>query len=108
MDLGFVTHSLHMNSRLVHLDFTSEGSDEASTLTLKVQAPSNPSVYPPGPGWVYVVVGDKWSVASQVMVGDGSNPPEDPGALQNMLSNSDNSEIHDQAMSGASEGAESI
>jgi Domain of unknown function (DUF1929) len=107
MDLGFVTHSLHMNGRLVHLDFTSDGGDGTSPLTLRVQAPPNSSVYPPGPAWVYIVVGDRWTIASQVMVGDGSNPPEDPGALQNMLSNSDN-DSGGKAVSGGTEGAESI
>jgi hypothetical protein len=106
MDLGFVTHSLHMNGRLVHLDFSSEGEDGASPLTLQVQAPPNSSVYPPGPAWVYVVVGDKWTVASKIMVGDGSNPPEDPGALQNMLSNSNMDS--GKVVSGGGEGAESI
>lgn len=104
MDLGFVTHSLHMNGRLVFLDFVQEG---ASPLTLTVRAPPTSSVYPPGPGWIYVVVDNKWTIASQVMVGDGSNPPEDPGALQNMLSNSRN-EGSDKMISGGSEGTESI
>ncbi|KAG8760725.1 hypothetical protein FRC14_002221 [Serendipita sp. 396] len=106
MDLGFVTHSVHMNSRLVYLDFAVEQTND-STLTLRVKAPPHSSLYPPGPGWLYLVVGDKWSNASHVLVGDGSNPPEDPGALENMLANSNQSiSLDDKASTG--EGAEAV
>lgn len=104
MDLGFVTHSLHMNGRLVYLDFKHEGS---SLSTLTVQAPPNPSIYPPGPGWIYVVVDDKWTVASPVMVGDGSDPPEDLGALESMLANSSVDEASGKTVTGVGEGQES-
>lgn len=102
MDLGFVTHSLHMNGRLVYLDFEVDHDNG----TFLVHGPPNSGVYPPGPGWIYLVVGDKWSEASYVLVGDGSNPPEDPGALDNMLTNSDVSSGAAQKNGG--EGAESI
>lgn len=82
MDLGFVTHSIHMNSRLVYLDFDMS-SDSPQRLT--VHSPPNNGIYPPGPGWLFLVVGDTWSVARQVMVGDGSGPPEDPNATANVL-----------------------
>ena len=82
MDLGFVTHSIHMNSRLVYLDFD-VSSDSPNRLT--VRSPSSSGIYPPGPGWLFLVVEDIWSVATQVMVGDGSSPPEDPGATANVL-----------------------
>lgn len=101
MDLGFVTHSLHMNGRLVYLDF--ESTDGGSLL---VHGPPSAGVYPPGPGWIYLIVGDKWSQASYVMVGTGSNPPEDPGALENMLTNSNVSGGSVEKSGG--EGAESI
>ena len=82
MDLGFVTHSIHMNSRLVYLDFE-VSPDSPNRLT--VRSPSSSGIYPPGPGWLFLVVEDIWSVARQVMVGDGSSPPEDPGATANVL-----------------------
>lgn len=82
MDLGFVTHSIHMNSRLVYLDFDMS-PDSPNRFT--VHSPPSNGVYPPGPGWLFLVVGDIWSVARHVMVGDGSSPPEDPSATANVL-----------------------
>jgi len=82
MDLGFVTHSIHMNNRLVYLDID-VFPDSPNRVT--VHSPPSSGIYPPGPGWLFLVVGDIWSVAKQVMVGDGSNPPEDPGATANVL-----------------------
>ena len=82
MDLGFVTHSIHMNSRLVYLDFD-VSPDSPDRLT--VHSPPSSGIYPPGPGWLFLVVEDTWSVARQVKVGDGSSPPEDPAATANVL-----------------------
>ncbi|KAG8740868.1 hypothetical protein FRC10_003823 [Ceratobasidium sp. 414] len=71
MDLGFVTHSLHMNSRLVELKST-VASDGRS---LTVHAPPSGLVYPPGPGWIYVLADGVPSTGRKLMVGDGGNPP---------------------------------
>ncbi|KAH7889565.1 copper radical oxidase [Phlebopus sp. FC_14] len=81
MDLGFITHAVHANSRLVYL--TTVLLDDGSTLV--VDAPPNPNIYPPGPGWIFVVVDDVPSKGKQVMVGDGRGPPVDHAALENML-----------------------
>lgn len=78
MDLGFATHGVHMDQRLVVL---------ASTLslnrkTLTVTAPPNAMVYPPGPGYLYVVTAAGVpSVASKTLVGTGAGPPVDQGAI---------------------------
>jgi Domain of unknown function (DUF1929) len=77
MDLGYVTHATHANSRLVYL--TSSLSDDKKTLM--VTGPPNGNIYPPGPGWLYVVVGDTVSKGIKVMVGDGTDPPFDEEAL---------------------------
>ncbi|KIJ69066.1 copper radical oxidase [Hydnomerulius pinastri MD-312] len=81
MDLGFVTHAVHANSRLVYLvpSLSSDGE------TLVVDGPPNRNIYPPGPGWVYVLVDGVPSTGTMVMVGDGQGPPVDNGALENML-----------------------
>ncbi len=105
MDLGFVTHSLHMNSRLVYLEYTAQAT--GSSLTLTVKAPPHAAIYPPGPGWIYLVVGEKWSEAIHVLVGDGSSPPSDPEALENMLNYSTVSK-DSPAVIQSGEGAESI
>lgn len=43
--------------------------------------PPDGNIYPPGPGWLMVVVNDVPSEAVKVMVGDGSSPKVDKGAL---------------------------
>ncbi|OAX42005.1 hypothetical protein K503DRAFT_797528 [Rhizopogon vinicolor AM-OR11-026] len=55
MDLGFITHAVHANSRL-------------------------PAAYPPGPGWIYIVVDGVPSIGFQVIVGSGDGPPVDQAA----------------------------
>ncbi|PCH37880.1 hypothetical protein WOLCODRAFT_96037 [Wolfiporia cocos MD-104 SS10] len=81
MDLGFVTHAVHANSRLVYL--AAALSEDQRTLT--ITGPPNGNVYPPGPGWLYVVVNDVPSVGIKMMVGDGADPPFDAEALENLL-----------------------
>ncbi|KAH9930744.1 copper radical oxidase [Fomitopsis serialis] len=77
MDLGFVTHTVHANSRLVYL--TSSLSEDGQTIT--VAGPPDGGVYPPGPGFLYLVVDGIPSVGAKVMIGDGEDPPFDEGAL---------------------------
>ncbi|KAG2147190.1 putative copper radical oxidase [Suillus cothurnatus] len=81
MDLGFVTHAVHANSRLVYLS-SSLFSDGHS---LQITGPPRPAVYPPGPGWIYVIVDGVPSVGFQVMVGTGNGPPVDDTAWDNLL-----------------------
>ncbi|QRW11955.1 glyoxal oxidase [Ceratobasidium sp. AG-Ba] len=69
MDLGFVTHSVHMNSRLVELDCTP--SPDGRSLT--IHAPPSGLVYPPGPGWIYILADGVPSSGKKMMVGDGGN-----------------------------------
>ncbi|KAA1469197.1 copper radical oxidase [Dentipellis sp. KUC8613] len=85
MDLGYVTHAVHANTRLVYL--VASLSDDKQTLT--VTGPPNGNVYPPGPGWIYVVADGVPSVGVKIMVGNGQSPPVDDGALENLLKNSD-------------------
>ncbi|KAE9394094.1 copper radical oxidase [Gymnopus androsaceus JB14] len=82
MDLGFVTHAVHSNSRLVYLDVVREGTS-GSTLCFK--GPPHGGVYPPGPGFLYIVYKGTPSEGVKIMVGDGNGPPVDHGALENML-----------------------
>lgn len=70
MDLGFVTHSMHMNSRLVELGC--ELAPDGHSLT--VHMPPSGAVYPPGPGWVYVLADGIPSVGKKMMIGDGIIP----------------------------------
>jgi hypothetical protein len=76
MDLGFATHAVHANSRLVYLS-SSLLDDEQS---LQITGPPRPVVYLPGPGWIFIVVDDVPSVGFQVMVGSGDGPPVDQAA----------------------------
>ncbi|KAG9122443.1 hypothetical protein FRC07_001169, partial [Ceratobasidium sp. 392] len=84
MDLGFMTHGVHMDMRLVKL-VTSLSADRR---TLTVTGPPNSTVYPPGPGWIYVLSDDIPSVGQRLMVGTaGQGPPVDQAAIDNMLAN---------------------
>ncbi|KAJ7291038.1 glyoxal oxidase N-terminus-domain-containing protein [Mycena rebaudengoi] len=79
MDFGFITHSVHMDQKLVKLVSTLSGTQ------LTVQGPPSALVYSPGPGWIIVMADGIPSVAQQVMIGSGANPPENPAATANML-----------------------
>lgn len=78
MDLGFVTHAVHANSRLVYLEATPSADGTQLTIT----GPPDGKVYPPGPGWLFVVVADVPSKALPVMVGSGKGPEVDEAALK--------------------------
>lgn len=75
MDLGFVTHGVHANSRLVYLRVTISSDDE-----LTIIGPPDGNIYPPGPGWIYVVVDGVPSAGVKVLVGSGASPNVDEGA----------------------------
>ena len=76
MDLGFVTHAVHANMRLVDLKFSMAGD------VLTVSGPPSGDIYPPGPGWIYFLVDGVPSKGVKVMVGDGHSPPIDKPALE--------------------------
>ncbi|TFK54735.1 copper radical oxidase [Heliocybe sulcata] len=82
MDLGFVTHAVHANSRLVYL--VTSLADDGKTLT--ISAPPNANIYPPGPGWLYLVVDGVSSKGMRILIGDGKGPKVDDAAWENMLS----------------------
>lgn len=81
MDLGFVTHGNHANSRMVSLpvDHSRQGD------TFAVKAPPNGNVYPPGPAFIYVIVDGVPSEGSKVIVGSGNPPAVDVAAWENLL-----------------------
>lgn len=78
MDLGYVTHAVHANSRLVYLASSLSGDQQTLTIT----APPNGNIYPPGPGFIYVVVDGVPSLGAKVLVGDGKGPVVDAAAQQ--------------------------
>ncbi|KAL5633213.1 hypothetical protein ACGC1H_003644 [Rhizoctonia solani] len=86
MDLGFITHSVHMDQKMVELMSTLS----ADRGTLTVTGPPNAPVFSPGPGWIFVIAGDIPSVAQKLMIGTGASPPKDDGATANMLANTPN------------------
>ncbi|PLW28344.1 hypothetical protein PCANC_12918 [Puccinia coronata f. sp. avenae] len=67
LDLGFVTHSTHMNSRLVKL----QTRVDPSSNELQVKMPPLPEIYPPGYGWLFVLVNGIPSSGKRIMVGTG-------------------------------------
>lgn len=78
IDLGFLTHAVHMDQRLVILAATL--SEDLTTVT--VTGPPGGSVYPPGPAYLYVVTAAGVpSFGHRTLVGTGSSPPVDEGAI---------------------------
>ncbi|KAJ7499857.1 glyoxal oxidase N-terminus-domain-containing protein [Mycena latifolia] len=71
MDLGFSSHAFHSSSRLVWLEATLSRDHKS----LEISSPPNNRVYPPGPGYIFVTVGDTTSAGVHVMVGSGAPPP---------------------------------
>ena len=78
MDFGFVTHATHSNSRLIYL----VAKPEEDGYTLSITGPPDGAKYPPGPGWLFVVIGDVPSTGVKIMVGNGEGPPVDRGAIE--------------------------
>ncbi|KAJ7840224.1 glyoxal oxidase N-terminus-domain-containing protein [Mycena leptocephala] len=78
MDLGFATHGVHMDQRLVQL--VSTLSVDKKTLTVK--APPTGAIYPPGPAYLYVVTSTGApSFGHKTLVGTGASPPVDNAAI---------------------------
>ncbi|KAJ7247287.1 glyoxal oxidase N-terminus-domain-containing protein [Mycena rebaudengoi] len=78
MDLGFATHGVHMDQRLVQL----VSSLSADKRTLRVTAPPTNRVYPPGPAFLYVVTNTGApSFGHKTLVGTGASPPVDQAAI---------------------------
>ncbi|CAE7198957.1 unnamed protein product [Rhizoctonia solani] len=85
MDLGFSTHGVHMDMRMVRLKCTLS----LNRGTLTITGPPTASIYPPGPGtgWLYVLADGVPSMAQKVLIGNGGSPPVNQGAIDNMLAN---------------------
>ncbi|KAJ7648223.1 glyoxal oxidase N-terminus-domain-containing protein [Mycena polygramma] len=78
MDLGFATHGVHMDQRLVYLVSTLS----ADKKTLTVTAPPTAAHYPPGPAYLYVVTNTGApSFGHKTLVGTGASPPVDEAAI---------------------------
>ncbi len=77
MDLGFATHGVHMDQRLLKL--VSSLSDDGKTLT--VTGPPTARLYPPGPAYLYVVTDEGVpSFGHKTIIGTGASPPVDGDA----------------------------
>ncbi|KAL1924609.1 uncharacterized protein VTP21DRAFT_4263 [Calcarisporiella thermophila] len=61
---GFVTHSTHMSAR--HVWLISKLDEEGGQLTIRM--PPNANLFPPGPGWIYVLHNGVPAEAKHVMV----------------------------------------
>jgi hypothetical protein len=81
MDLGFSTHALHMDHRFVKL----ESSLSYDKKTLTVTGPPTTRIYPPGPGFLYVVADGVPSFGRKTMIGSGASPPVDQGAIDKFV-----------------------
>ncbi|TRM62545.1 glyoxal oxidase N-terminus-domain-containing protein [Schizophyllum amplum] len=80
--LGYVTHAVHANSRLVELQILRRGDG-----VLEVAAPPSGKIYPPGPGFC-TSLRTGAEQGDQGHGWDGQGPPVDEAAIANVLSNS--------------------
>ncbi|KAG8782383.1 hypothetical protein FRC12_020888 [Ceratobasidium sp. 428] len=80
-DLGYATHGVHMDMRMVKLPCTLS----MFRTTITVTGPPNAAIYPPGPAWLFVIVDGVPSKAQKVLIGTGASPPVDQAAIANML-----------------------
>ncbi|KAJ7512721.1 glyoxal oxidase N-terminus-domain-containing protein [Mycena galericulata] len=71
IDLGFSTHAFHSSQRLVFMDAVLSKNGKTLTIT----SPPNNQVFPPGPGFIFVTLGETTSAGAHVMVGSGASPP---------------------------------
>lgn len=82
MDLGFATHGVHMDQRLVHLRSTLSRDGK----TLRITGPANPRIYSPGPGFLFIVTNDGVpSEGKKFLIGTGAQPPVDQGAIEKLV-----------------------
>ncbi|KAL0574683.1 hypothetical protein V5O48_007268 [Marasmius crinis-equi] len=80
MDLGYITHATHTNTRLVHAVTVRTGEDR-----FRVTAPPNGNIYPPGPAFLYFLCDGVPSEGRKVLLGDGRSPPVDEDAIKRLL-----------------------
>ncbi|KAG9121648.1 hypothetical protein FRC07_002318 [Ceratobasidium sp. 392] len=76
-DLGFATHGVHMDMRMVKL----QCALNANRKSISVTGPPNATVYPPGPAWLYIIANGVPSKAAKMLIGNGASPPVDQGAI---------------------------
>ncbi|WAR57638.1 hypothetical protein PtB15_8B691 [Puccinia triticina] len=67
LDLGFVTHSVHMDSRLVKMETAADLQNNVLTVVI----PPSPEIYPPGYAWLHVLVNGIPSTGKRIMIGSG-------------------------------------
>lgn len=78
IDLGFATHAVHMDHRLVQL----VSSLSANKKTLTVTGPPSSNHYPPGPAFLYVVTNAGVpSFGHKTIIGTGASPPVNLAAI---------------------------
>ncbi|KAF8756879.1 Copper radical oxidase [Rhizoctonia solani] len=82
MDLGFSTHGVHMDMRMIKLKATLSSNRKSLVIT---GPPNASSALSPGPAWVYVLSNGVPSKAQKVLIGTGASPPVNQGAIDNML-----------------------
>lgn len=76
MDLGYSTHGVHMSQRWVEMVASVKGTK------MTVKAPAKAGIFPPGPGWMYVLADGIPSKGFKIMMGDASTPVVDSAALK--------------------------
>jgi hypothetical protein len=80
MDLGYSTHGVHMDHRLVELKATMKGTNK-----LVITGPLTLGTYPPGYAWLYILADGVPSKGQRVMIGEGASPTSSQAATNGVL-----------------------
>ncbi|GAA5871817.1 hypothetical protein JCM8547_003279, partial [Rhodosporidiobolus lusitaniae] len=94
IDIGYSTHGVHMSNRYVELESSLSGKK------LTIKGPKNTGIYPPAPGWLYILADGVPSTGKKVMVGPGASPPTSESARRNMLAKTGNATNTELSMTG--------
>jgi hypothetical protein len=82
MDLGFATHAVHMDQRPLYLDAVLHEDKTKLTVT----GPPTPPLFPPVPGFIFVVTDSGVpSFGHRTLIGTGASPPVDEDASPSAL-----------------------
>ena len=68
---GYATHAINFGQRALQLDNTYTLNDDGSAVLHVSQIPPNPSMFAPGPAWLFCVVNGVPSIGVEVVVGSG-------------------------------------
>jgi hypothetical protein len=81
---GFTTHAMNMGQRIMQLNNTFTVQDDGTITLHTAQLPPSPSLFQPGPAFLFVTISGIPSNGSYVVIGNGQIGPQ-PTAAASVL-----------------------